>query len=220
MPSRSRRIEVLCPECRAPNPFVQWEVVDAAENPPLMDRILEGTLFDFVCTNCEEEITLEFSARFEDHAAALIVKYEAPRGPALEEPWIPGEKYRLRRVSDQNAFTELARIWKDSLDDSAMLVMKHMLARDVEEQHRIRPLVCGYEGLGEVDGEPCLSFIVWLPQDNEPRAFSVSSSVYEEIRARLPADAESTSSGERWVDWDSAAAQRIYDVLNSAAAGS
>src|SRR5688572_14040036 len=98
MPSRSRQIKVLCPECQAPNPFTQWEVVDAAENPEAVDAIVDGSLFEFTCRNCEEEITLDFSVRMEDHSYGGIgmVQYDAPRQVTLEKPPAPKPWYKLR----------------------------------------------------------------------------------------------------------------------------
>ena len=213
MPSRSKKIEVYCPECHTRNQFVQWEVVDAAENPPLVARILDGTLFDFTCDNCEEEITLEFSVRFEDSRAKLMFQYEAPRAPVLPVPRKLPPEFRLRRISDQNAFIELARIWKNSLDDSVMLLVKHMLARDVEEQHGIRPLVCSYDGLGEIEGEPSLDYFVWLPEEQEPRVFSIPRNLYDDLKAKLPDEAEQILPDGQWIDWNSATAQKLFEML-------
>ena len=213
MPSRSRRIDVLCPECQERNPFVQGEVVDAAENPPLVDRILDGTLFDFTCTNCEEEITLEFSARFEDHARRFLFQYDAPHAPELSLRPPPSPEYRLRRVTDQNAFTELARIWKDSLDDGVMLLVKHMLVKDVEEQMGVRPLVCSYDQPSEVEGEPFLDYVVWMPEEDEPRLFSMPRMIYDELKVALPDDVDEILPDGQWAGWNAASAQRIYEAL-------
>ena len=213
--SRSRPIEVLCPECRAPNPFLQWEVVDAGENPAQVKGILDGELFDFTCRNCEQEITLDHSIRFEDHSACAICQYDPPRHVPLDLPPDPPPAYRLRRLSDQNAFIELVRIWKDSLDDGVMLLVKHMLARDVEQNLGVRPLVCSFDSTGEVEGERSLDYAVWMPEEEEPRLFQMSISLYDQFQIALESDLPEILPDGEWVRWDQSTAQRIIEALES-----
>jgi len=213
VPSRSNRIDVVCPECQARNPFEQWEVVDAVESPDLVARILEGTLFDFTCRNCEELITLDYSFRLEDHANRRMLQYDPLRGIPLEAPAIPLSNYRLLRVSDPNAITEVARIWKDSLNDGVMLVIKHLLAGDLERSLGFRPDVCGYTGRADVEGEAHLAFVVQF-NDEEPRDYSVQWSLYEKLRAGQVDGAGADITGQGWIPWNSETAGRLLRALN------
>ena len=190
--------------------------MDASENPGQVTAILEGELFDFTCRNCEQEITLEHSIRFEDHSARAMCQHDPPRQALLELPSETPADYRLRRLSDQNAFIELIRIWKESLDDGVMLLVKHMLARDVEEEAGVRPLVCSFENQSEVEGEPYLDYVVWLPEEEDPRLFSMPMQTYNRFRSILSNELDRLLPAGQWVDWDSATAQRLYVAAESA----
>ncbi len=211
MPSRSKRLEVLCPECQAPNPFLQWEIVDSAENPELCQLILDGSLFDFTCRNCEEEITLDFSIRFEDHAHERMVQYDAPRGPQLALVDPPNPWYRMRLVRDQNAFIEVVRIWNDNLEDYVMLVLKHLLVRDYEAETGQRPLLCSYMSRSSESELDRFEYAISFRGDASPR-FTSGDVPYSELLFGMSRHAEELMPNGQWVPWDHEMAKRLLDA--------
>jgi len=218
VPSRSRNVDIVCPECEARNPFTEWEIVDSALNPELFAAIVDGSLFDFTCRHCQEVITLDFSIRLHGPDTRAMIQYDAPRGPQLETSAAPTPEYRLRKVRDQNGFIELARIGKDSLNDGVMLLLKHMLARDLEQQFGNRPLVCGYDSIVEEAGERFLGFAFVMPDDTEPRLFPATYKNYEGFVRAMEPDLQDIMPPGTWVNWDHQTAQRLLDALEAGAA--
>jgi len=52
MPSLAQRPELTCPQCNQTFQAEIWQVVDAAERPDLLEKVLQGTIHDLPCPQC------------------------------------------------------------------------------------------------------------------------------------------------------------------------
>src|SRR5262249_49154899 len=142
--NRSALIEIVCPFCGAKKRVRVWLNLNAQENPGQIEDALSGKLFEVDCKGCKGEIPLEHSLHFHDPSEKRYYRFDAPSGglqARTEELVEGGSGYDLRRTADFSSSLELLHIWNEGLDDAPMLLMKHMLAAEVEQQAGNPPLI-------------------------------------------------------------------------------
>ncbi len=122
-----------------------WDVVDAEEDPDLVEKILLKELQTFVCSNCQRSYVIPRPFLLIDRPNKSLIYFEGrekekmpesvPRQedgsllPELEEKLphdfgFPTEDFSLRLVSDYNALIEKIHIERAGLSDRLLEVLK------------------------------------------------------------------------------------------------
>jgi hypothetical protein len=210
----SQDIEFQCPACRGRNTVTLWPRIDAESAPELMDRLYAGTLFDHVCAHCYETSSLDHTVLVEMDAAKTALLNAPPNDPLAQavnrsDPAL-GE-YRLRRVTDSNALRELALALHDGLDDSAMLLLKHMLAARVMQDRGEPPVLLAYESTMQDGSREWLEYMLFQTEESDAETLTVPMAVYNDVlRTALPHQEDIFPAG-KWVDWNDETAQRVWE---------
>ncbi len=217
-PSSFRVIDLLCPDCRSRNSVTLWERVESSDKE-LVNKVLDGSLFDVPCRGCEQVIPGDHSIDFHDPVGKLFVRYEAQGNIRPAAGWTAAlgenqsaEEYRLLRVGSQHAFIELVRIWNEGLDPIAMLLIKHQLAGQVAREFERLPVVCSFDRRND----SCdLEYVVLVREEDELQSLTVPSAAYEysrEIAVRWQSSREQAAG---WIDWNQNTVHTLIEATAS-----
>jgi len=214
--SSSREVEFFCPHCKARNRATMWLQVNAASDPALARRVVDGSLFEQTCWHCRQTTALDHTLRYQDPQRRLWLLNAPPDDPLageLESAQAPPEGYRLRRVEDMNALKELLHIWDDDLDDATMLLLKHMLAARVLRDTGSAPALCSYDTQITRDRQEWLEYIVFQTEESEPETLTVPMIVYADLLKTIEPHKEELFPIGEWVHWDHTTAGRMWEAL-------
>jgi hypothetical protein len=221
----SQDIEFQCPACKGRNTVTLWPRIDAESAPELMDRLYAGTLFDHVCAHCYETSSLDHTVLVELGAAKTAILNAPPNDPLAQAIDLSDSalaEYRLRKVTDSNALRELALALHDGLDDSAMLLLKHMLAARVLQDRGDPPVLLAYESTMHDGAREWMEYMLFQREESDPETLTVPMAVYNDVlQTAQPYQDEVFPTG-RWVDWNDETAQRVWEQVQQkvgAAAG-
>jgi len=211
--STSRRIELICPDCRSRNTVTLWERVDA-HDVELVSRIMDGSLFDFHCRVCDNPIPGDHSIDFIDRNLKLFVRYQAPGDAGQSAGWaaaigegeVPGE-YLLLRAEDQASFIELVHVWNAGLDVAGMLILKHQLAAQITHDAESEPLVCSFD---LQDDQGNLQYILIMKESARPETVTFSADVLKGVLERFQSDIPVLFQRGQWVDWNAETVRRFW----------
>lgn len=188
-------------------------VVDAEGRPDLVAKLMDGTLCETTCPACGAAVAVDHALAYVDHPRRACCLCE-PAGdiaaPAAAAETRPG--YRLRRVRDANTLRELALVWREGLDDLAMLLVRHWLADRLARDEGRPPLLCAYDGREEA-GEGRLVYTVFMTERDPPATATVPMEAYRtmtdlanRVRGEVCPDGE-------WVGWDAETARRAWERI-------
>lgn len=210
----SQDIEFQCPACKGRNTVTLWPRIDAESAPELMDRLYGGTLFDHVCAHCYETSSLDHTVLVEFGAAKTAILNAPPNDPLaqavnLSDPALAD--FRLRKVTDSNSLRELALVLHDGLDDSAMLLLKHMLAARVMQDRGEPPVLLAYESTLHDGAREWMEYMLFQSEESDPETLTVPMAVYNDVlQAARPYQEEIFPNGQ-WVDWSDETAQIVWE---------
>lgn len=214
--SEIREIEFFCPHCRARNKAALHTRVDARIEPEVAAQLLNGSLSDVNCWQCREQTPLEHSLVYVDEGVGGAIWLDPPKDPlAVGEPPIENLS-KMRRVRDANAVRELASIWRDGLDDAAMLLLKHMLAARMLEETGFAPILCAYEDRFNMDGKEWLEYVIFTSEDGDPESLTTPVSTYKSVAEAVEQQRDAVFPVGQWADWDDGAAQQIWERMKQA----
>ncbi len=217
--SLSREVDFHCPHCKARNRATMWLRVDAVSDPSLAERAMDGSLFEHACWHCNQATVLDHTHLFQDPQRRVWLLNAPPGDPLAQELQelhgceSPPTDYRLRRVADLNAVKELLHIWRDGLDDAAMLLLKHLLAARVQQDRRGAPALCGYDARAQYEGREALEYIVFQTEESEPETLTVPIAVYTDLDKRVAPLKERLFPTGQWIGWDHTTARQVWEAL-------
>jgi hypothetical protein len=218
MPSRQTRLDYYCPHCKARNHAALWTRVDASTDPELAERILDGTLFEHACAACQVVSALDHAVQFVDPERKLACWLDPPGDPLAHEAAPEDElleEFARYRVWDMNAFRELVHVWKDRLEEPAMLLLKHMLVARILQDTGSCPILCSFDALVKLDNGEWLEYIVFQTEESEPETLRVPWNVYASVRESVGPQAGQVFVPGRWVDWDDKTATRLWEAVQA-----
>jgi hypothetical protein len=216
MPSRQTHLDYYCPHCKARNHAELWTLLDASTDAGLAQQVLDGTLFEHECAGCKQVSALDHAVRFVDPKLGVCYWLDPPGDPLGQEAARNDglmEEFRLYRVQEMNAFRELVHVWKDHLEESAMLLLKHMLAARVMQDSGAAPVLCSFDALVKLDNGEWLEYIVFQTEESEPETLRIPWNVYASVCESLSPYVERVAQPGRWVDWDDKTAAAIWEMM-------
>jgi hypothetical protein len=211
-------VDYHCPHCHARNRIQAWTIVNAARDPHLAERILDGSLFEFSCRGCEAVHLLDHALLFCDEARSLAILHAPPADPLMPDEKVLNAlsvEYQLRVVEDGNAFRELVHVWQDRLDDAAMLLLKHMLAARVLEDTGVCPVMCSFDARVNVERQEWLEYIVFQTEERAAETLRVPLSVYQSLEQEIAPQRASLFPNGQWIAWDDETAQQVWETLQN-----
>jgi hypothetical protein len=215
--SDARTVEFFCPHCKARTQSSFHTRIDAATEPDLSAQLLAGTLSEVTCWHCGERTLMEHSLVYVSRDRSGAIWLDPPNDPlGFAAPPEGGTGPRMRRVRDANALRELATVWRDSLDDRAMLLLKHMLAARMFEETGSAPVLLAYEDRFNEEGQEWLEYVVFTDEEGDPEALRTPVSTYKSVVDALDANREKVGqvlAPGTWVDWNGETARNLWEAL-------
>lgn len=214
--SKPTPIEIVCPFCAAKNRVKVWLNLNSQKDTAQIEEALSGKLFEVECKGCKCEIPLEHSLHFHDPECLQYYRFDSPTGglqARAEELAESGVGYSLRRTANFSSLLELLHIWNENLDDAPMLLMKHMLAAEVEQLAGEPPLICNFSHVDRSSGEPSLEFVVVEGEESDPQNAGVPYSLYNYLVEKIEPIRNSVFPKGVWVEWDFVTAGRAMEAM-------
>ncbi len=148
--TRRSTVEIACPDCGMAAPFTIWDSINTTLNPELKQKVLDRSLFRFVCPSCGtthevsygfiyhqmEDRVLILHAPAEDSLREDISLFSDPKGPARG---FMEQGYLIRAVHSLAQLAEKIEIFDAHLDDRIIEIYKQYLLPLVEDNLSARP---------------------------------------------------------------------------------
>lgn len=137
-----------CPSCKKESKFVKYDSVNVTLQPELREKVLSGTIFDWVCPYCGETLSIRYNLLYHDMDRAFQVYY-SPSNSSETNKMIndlltkyPGMRCLCRTVETLNDLREKIYIFEAGLNDIAIellkLVMKYEKNSKIPEECELR----------------------------------------------------------------------------------
>lgn len=200
--SMERKETVTCPECGQEQDFIVWHSLNGDLDPEAKQRLLDGTLFRFECSNCGHRSNVNYGMLYHDMTNQVMVYFVdedsveetlATMNDAENKIGIPMPEYRKRIVTDQNALREKAIIFDQKLDDRVIEIIKLIYFSNACKQVPDANIVAVYFLVA--DGKYILQFI-----GDKPLSAEVPMEMYEKIKSDFAERLENAGDKEALVD--------------------
>lgn len=181
--SMKRKETVTCPECGQEQDFVVWHSLNGDLDPEAKQRLLDGTLFHFECSNCGHRSNVNYGMLYHDMTNQVMI-YSVDEDSVeetlatmndVENKIGPMPEYRKRIVTDQNALREKAIIFDQKLDDRVIEIIKLIYYSNACKQVPDANIDAVYFLVA--DGKYILQFV-----GDTPLSAEVPVEMYEEIK--------------------------------------
>lgn len=108
--SSFRNIKITCPACNTEGPYSVWDSVNVDLDPELKSKVMDGSLFTWVCPNCKKSFKAPYSFLYHDMRHHLMVYFESEKSHI-----IPFAEYLrvMENGLDMNAITAIAAKFRD-----------------------------------------------------------------------------------------------------------
>jgi len=108
--SSFRNIKITCPVCKKEGTYTVWDSVNVDLDPELKPKVMDGSLFTWVCPNCKKSFNAPYSFLYHDMTHNFMVQFDAGRGHI-----IPFAEYLrvMENELDMNAIAALAAKFRE-----------------------------------------------------------------------------------------------------------
>jgi hypothetical protein len=189
--SKVKEIDVTCPYCMAEGTFHYWQSINVTTNPELKSSVLDGSIFQYICKECQGGVDVRTTYLYHDMDLRLMV-YLIPDttenksiAEVREEFLLTGvvdslpEQYITRLVTDFRGLQEKILLFDNGLDDKIIEMLKFQaritLQEEIENIFDYRIL------LRNITPEGDLEMAVLLSED--VRVFGLSATQYDKCAA-------------------------------------
>ena len=213
---RMRPIEYICPFCKGKSTAQLPSLIDVAKQSSEYSKLMDGTLTEIACGKCDRSAPFEYSLQIVDTERNLILWLAPPNDPFTIEEKDGFENIcgmHLRRVADMNILREVAAIFRDGLQDGAMLLLKHMLAARILQDSGKSPILCSYEQRASESTDAWLEFVLFFSEDGEPEIATVPFAMYSDLNREIEPIIGEVMPQSVWVGWDEATAERLWRAI-------
>lgn len=97
-------INITCPKCNHEGTFHVWNSINVDLNPELKPKVMDGSIFDWVCPNCMNKTRAPYPFLYHDMTHHFMVQFDPKNGHITP-------------------FAEYLRIKEYGLERSALLVL-------------------------------------------------------------------------------------------------
>ena len=103
--SSFRKIKITCPDCNTEGEYTVWDSVNVDLDPELKSKVMDGSLFTWVCPKCKKSFNAPYSFLYHDMAHNFMVYFESEKSHI-----IPFAEYLrvMENGLDMNTITAMA----------------------------------------------------------------------------------------------------------------
>ena len=77
--SSFRNIIITCPACNTEGSYTVWDSVNVDLNPELKSKVMNGSLFTWICPNCKKSFNAPYSFLYHDMKHNFMVYFESEK---------------------------------------------------------------------------------------------------------------------------------------------
>ena len=141
--------EIHCPKCGGVSEYRSYSSVNAQISPDLAEKLIDGSLFDFVCPECKNKMTVFYSCLYNDMNAGMMIQLVSKGGEreviefleSMADDELLGSIAGMsthRIVFSQNELREKALLLRDGFDDGIMEILKILVKHMATDNGMIR----------------------------------------------------------------------------------
>ena len=116
--SSFRTIKITCPDCNTEGSYTVWDSVNVDLDPELKSKVMDGSLFTWICPNCKKSFNAPYSFLYHDMTHNFMVQFDASRSHI-----IPFAEYLrvLENELDMNVIEAIAENFRDAYPQQDIL---------------------------------------------------------------------------------------------------
>ena len=123
--SSFRKIKITCPDCNTEGEYTVWDSVNVDLDPELKSKVMDGSLFTWVCPKCKNSFNAPYSFLYHDMAHNFMVYFESEKSHI-----IPFAEYLrvMENGLDMNTITAMAVNFRE--DNPKMNILFDRMTED------------------------------------------------------------------------------------------
>ena len=195
--SLMRKSKAACCKCGGSHEMNIYRSINAADDPELKQKVMDGSLFVWECPDCGQMNLVKYECLYHDPEKKLMV-WLLPSGelPETEMTAIQNHTkamgdYTLRRVSDVTGLMEKVLLVEEGLDDRVMEMCKYVTKMELASKsgdQDVTPLMnMPMHFLRNEDGALVLTY----PLDGRMTGCHIGMNVYEDCEGILERNEDS-----------------------------
>lgn len=114
--SSFRNISISCPNCKADGEYRVWDSINVDLNPELKPKVMDGSVFEWTCQNCNKKYSVPYSFLYHDMTHNFMVQFDPNRSHIIP-------------------FAEYLRIKENELDLSSISMIASKYRQDHPKQN-------------------------------------------------------------------------------------
>ena len=123
--SSFRKIKITCPDCNTEGEYTVWDSVNVDLDPELKSKVMDGSLFTWVCPKCKKSFNAPYSFLYHDMAHNFMIYFESEKSHI-----IPFAEYLrvMENGLDMNTITAMAVNFRE--DNPKMNILFDRMTED------------------------------------------------------------------------------------------
>lgn len=174
---------IACPRCNTSTQATLYTSINVTNQPQLREKVLDGSLFKWVCKDCGYSARLTCPVLYNDMKKRFMI-YLIPRvehfqlaDKNLEEDFKHLKHINKRIVPDFNSFKEKVFIFESGLDDMAVELTKLAISEAVARKHKVDKVEEGYLSMYNSENNT-MGFTFYVGEDRIPYVQSARLEIY------------------------------------------
>jgi hypothetical protein len=137
--SSFRNIKITCPACNTEGSYTVWDSVNVTLDPELKSKVMDGSLFTWVCPNCKKSFKAPYSFLYHDMTHDFMVYFESEKSHI-----IPFAAYIriMENGLDMNAIATITAEFRD--ENPQMDILFDSMTANLELQFSILEMPKGF----------------------------------------------------------------------------
>ena len=174
--------EISCPNCGAVNKMDLWPGIDRKEKPLLRKKVLDESLFYWVCPHCGYRALMEYPCLYHDKELGFLLCLLPEGNGEVPGPLPPlPDRLKLRLVTETAQLKEKILLFESGYDDVAMELVKHSLTQLVVEKWHIPSAAAYFTRADEKE----IEFAFFRPGQTRPVLQRTRMKAYRQAREIL-----------------------------------
>ena len=191
-------------------------MIDFQLQPDAYLKLMAGSSTEITCSSCRISAPFEFSLQVVDRERNLSIWLDPPNDPFAIKGFVQRDlimEMSLRRVADMNTLREVAAVFRDGLQDGAMLLLKHMLAARILQDSGSSPILCSYEQRAGDSADARLEFVIFYSEEGDPETVTVPYEMYTNLVSETAPIISSVMPRGAWIGWDDDTVEKLWKAL-------
>lgn len=127
---------ITCPKCKHSGEFKMYESVNVSLDPKLRDEVLSGHIFEWVCPQCGETLSIRYDLLYHDMKKEFQIYYSPTNCVGINKmindmlTKYPGMRKLCRTTESLNALREKIYIFENGFNDIVIELAKLLIKYD------------------------------------------------------------------------------------------